>query len=928
MLSETIKLILSLSLSGSILAIFIYMLKPLIKNKLSKTIQYIIWIIVLLRLIIPFSIEINAMNYLFSNKPEKNIQTQIAVDKIKDITHNQFTAPIITNTSKVVSNTVNNSTIVTIKELLNQYLIYIWLLGAISIFLFNVFIYIKFLKIIHLNNMPSLDSDIIALNNILTRKRNVTIKRNSYVTTPMLLGVLNPCIIIPNNNYDEEQLKNILLHETTHLVHYDVVIKWLSLIATCIHWFNPLIYLLRKEISNACELACDETVIKNLTPSERQSYGDTLISVIAEHKYPTSVLQATMCEEKKTLKERLISIMKYNKKSKVIVALSVILLAIVITASLLLGANRKDKNTENEPYNVFINSEMQHTKKALIGSYSWNDNKKYIQSHSSNATDFQYNMKNIISVSDEEQLIISTQQYKSFKKYDFTIKDIKVYKNKQLMESDTISYTLQNKDMYIKAPKESGEYIFDLTLEYEEKGTVNYGFVVRVNMLTYDLKEISKYRTPYVGNHVKVSHIAYNLPTPDSYFKQQYTSLETSNKPYGIKIYYEPASNKEYNGEWPISTPDTTLETNSRINALVVFCMVDNVDEVTFSYRITKSDGELDTSKYNTSFTFPRAGFEDKYGDLTVIGDNIELLNNILSNNNSIEETKEEKTFSQDVINFVESNIESILSSSKASSNPNDYIEQDQDGYEDIIKNSYKYVDESGNSEILNYMLSRLKQSTSNELQEYIMMSLCKELLGVQNNVRDDMPPSEWIKQLNIREEIILPDFTYDGTNLIEKLVYETEIAQSKSNKNTFTIVAPHIFGSYEEGNILKIFVTTYSSHYSLFDKTLSNEGGSIIPVAITYVKNSDGSYSLDKYERAMDGSYFSSSIQNFCTMPISQKKIKGLGEIILAHYGNYEDIIKLSRKNLIKHLKDNNQYGVSLYKEHYKKADELIPLT
>ena len=69
-------------------------------------------------------------------------------------------------------------------------------------------------------------------------------------------------------------------------------------IATSIHWLNPLMYFVKKEINHACELACDEPVIKNLNPSEKQAYGNTLISVVAESKYPFGVLQAAMCEEK------------------------------------------------------------------------------------------------------------------------------------------------------------------------------------------------------------------------------------------------------------------------------------------------------------------------------------------------------------------------------------------------------------------------------------------------------------------------------------------------------------------------------------------------------------------------------------------------------------------------------------------------------
>ncbi|MFZ5967403.1 MAG: hypothetical protein ACOYVK_09555 [Bacillota bacterium] len=209
------------------------------------------------------------------------------------------------------------------------------------------------------------------------------------------------------------------------------------------------------------------------------------------------------------------------------------------------------------------------------------------------------------------------------------------------------------------------------------------------------------------------------------------------------------------------------------------------------------------------------------------------------------------------------------------------------------------------------------------------MMRLCIELLGERSNVTDKaLSPTEWFGQLSIRQKVELPDFAYDGNDPIQRLVYSAEIEKNKGRRGEFTIVAPHIFGSYEEGDKLKVFATTFSKQYFLYDKTLSAEGGSIVPVAITYVKNADGNYRLEKYEQARDGSEFTKSIREFCVMPLSGRKIDNLADKILNHYGNYHDIIELERENLIKHLKKNNQYGVFLHQKHYQKPDERIPIT
>lgn len=209
------------------------------------------------------------------------------------------------------------------------------------------------------------------------------------------------------------------------------------------------------------------------------------------------------------------------------------------------------------------------------------------------------------------------------------------------------------------------------------------------------------------------------------------------------------------------------------------------------------------------------------------------------------------------------------------------------------------------------------------------MMRLTRELLGPRDNVTDDnLTPKEWFSRLNVRQKTFLPDFAYKGNDPALKLVYSTEIAKNKSRTDNFTIVAPHIFGSYEEGEYLKVFVTTFSQSYSLYDKSLYEEGGSIVPSAITYKKDASGSFTLEKYEQAKDGSYFGSSIKDFCVMPKSGKKIEGLADKILKHYSSYNDIVELQRENLIQHLKKNNQFDVFLIRKQYQKADEMIPLT
>jgi hypothetical protein len=255
---------------------------------------------------------------------------------------------------------------------------------------------------------------------------------------------------------------------------------------------------------------------------------------------------------------------------------------------------------------------------------------------------------------------------------------------------------------------------------------------------------------------------------------------------------------------------------------------------------------------------------------------------------------------------MVDNNLEIIMSSPMESSNPQDYM----DAHDDECQNIVKLGDET-----LDYMLYEFQAGNEEGLREHIMMSLSKEILGVRNNVTDDnLSPREWYEALSIRRDKNLPDYSYDGLDIIEGLVYFTEVERSSQANRGFTVAAPKIFASYEEEDYLKVFTTTYSTTYKLYDNILEEVSGSVVPAAITYKKEKSKGFVLVDYEQAMDGSDFASSIHEFCKMPVSGEEIKGLADEILEHYGNYDDLFELQRENLLEHLKKNGIKDATLY--------------
>ncbi|MDE6619863.1 MAG: M56 family metallopeptidase [Lachnospiraceae bacterium] len=105
--------------------------------------------------------------------------------------------------------------------------------------------------------------------------------QTAAVRTPCCFGILRKKIIIPDKPYTEEQLRFILLHECSHLLNHDILVKNLINILCALYWWNPCVYLLKKDLSQSLEIRCDLTAVKELG---HQLKGDYLAVILSEYK--------------------------------------------------------------------------------------------------------------------------------------------------------------------------------------------------------------------------------------------------------------------------------------------------------------------------------------------------------------------------------------------------------------------------------------------------------------------------------------------------------------------------------------------------------------------------------------------------------------------------------------------------------------------
>ena len=100
------------------------------------------------------------------------------------------------------------------------------------------------------------------------------------ISSPMMIGLLRPCLLLPAGGWDSRELGFILRHELTHYRRHDLWYKLVVLCANAVHWFNPLVYLLAREAAADMELTCDGAVVSGAGAEDRRAYSETLLASV------------------------------------------------------------------------------------------------------------------------------------------------------------------------------------------------------------------------------------------------------------------------------------------------------------------------------------------------------------------------------------------------------------------------------------------------------------------------------------------------------------------------------------------------------------------------------------------------------------------------------------------------------------------------
>lgn len=227
---------------------------------------------------------------------------------------------------------------------------YIWLIGAITALFIKLCSYQRFQNELKTNCTRITDNRVLTMENAfcarLRIKKAPAIYASSSVSSPMTIGLWNPVILIPKVFSDqnapallsaEQNLTHfqlVLHHELIHVARKDLSYKWIYQLLLCIHWFNPVLHLIGRQISRDCELSCDEAILPELTETGKQMYGNILLDTAEQNIiHRQHAFSTTLLENKKDLKKRLDGILHYQKTTRFRLVLSACIFVMVLTLS-------------------------------------------------------------------------------------------------------------------------------------------------------------------------------------------------------------------------------------------------------------------------------------------------------------------------------------------------------------------------------------------------------------------------------------------------------------------------------------------------------------------------------------------------------------------------------------------------------------------
>ncbi|WP_028986202.1 M56 family metallopeptidase [Thermicanus aegyptius] len=309
MLSSVFKDYLITSATTSLLIVSLLLLTPLLRKRYTAKWTYWIWVILTIRLLLPFNFPFSS-NLIEIQLPERqtiNSGFQEGTLKETQVKPTIADQPI----QAVVESAIESPSLFSIIAI-------VWLIGVMLFLLYHVVGYYTFRQQVLRWSRPIENKRTAALiKNVFVQlgvPPSVTVLTSEKVPNPMIVGFRKPLLFLPHEKYSRDVLYFIIKHELVHYKRHDMMFKLLLLTVHALHWFNPFVWLLVREASRVIEIYCDETVVSKQSLYYRKKYCEAILSAMQSPNPKFLALSTNFIGGKNAMKQRFMSILSMKKK--------------------------------------------------------------------------------------------------------------------------------------------------------------------------------------------------------------------------------------------------------------------------------------------------------------------------------------------------------------------------------------------------------------------------------------------------------------------------------------------------------------------------------------------------------------------------------------------------------------------------------------
>ena len=409
--------LLTMSFSAAVMIAAIVILRALLIDRLPKTTFLILWAVVLLRLLVPVSVPSVWSVYSLLQPKQQSIQTvqeestvlpqvepvvsqpsaittepaapavDSAAGEAEEITatpaRQESSSPTVQQSTPTEQPPQAEEKTKPAISLPVEPSALIWGVGAAALGLYFVVGYWRATREFDMSlpvEHPFCGEWLQRQKEKMPLRRQIRIRQFDRIGTPLTYGVRRPTILLPNQTLEEQPktLTYILTHEYVHIRRFDCVSKLLLSAALCLHWFNPLVWVMYVLANRDLELSCDEMVLRLLGIENRSAYAMALLEM-EEKRSGFGALYSAF--GKNAIEERIGAIMKMKKRS-LLSAVMAVVLVFTMTACLATSPVEEETSAQTaegkntiESETVSVTSDLTEEEKNHIG---WEYNRKWL----------------------------------------------------------------------------------------------------------------------------------------------------------------------------------------------------------------------------------------------------------------------------------------------------------------------------------------------------------------------------------------------------------------------------------------------------------------------------------------------------------------------------------------------------------------------